>query len=58
MPSDKSRVLVRTSPEIKAALEKLAARQDRSVSYILNQAAIALLEQNGYMPKPAKRKAK
>lgn len=58
MTSKKSRILVRTQPETKAALEKLAADQDRSVSYIMDKVAVALLQQNGYLPKPTKRTKK
>lgn len=48
-------ILMRTDDALKAALEKLAADQDRSVSYILEKILIAHLREIGYLPTPKKR---
>ena len=44
---------VRVRPEIKEALEKAAADDDRSVSSLVERALLEWLTARGYMPKPA-----
>jgi hypothetical protein len=54
---EKCRILIRVQPETKAALEMVAAEQERSVSFLLDKIAVAWLQQHGHL-KAAKRKAK
>jgi hypothetical protein len=43
---------VRVQPEVKAALEKAAADDVRSVSSLIEKIAVEWLRERGYLPKP------
>ena len=40
----------RVEPHVKAAIEKVAAAQNRSVSYVVTQVMTEWLEANGHLP--------
>lgn len=51
MTSNKPRILIRTDDATKAALERAAAADQRSMSILAERLIVAWLRQNGYLPK-------
>lgn len=58
MTSKKPRILIRTDDATKAALEKAAAADQRSVSILAERVIAAWLRQNGYLPEPKSKRTK
>jgi len=56
-PARKTAILaLRVTPEVRAALDKAAARERRSVAGLAEFAIALGLEKEGYLPKPPKSK--
>jgi predicted HicB family RNase H-like nuclease len=55
MTTDKSPILFRVQPELRARLEKAARDQNRSLSNLVETAMTEWAQQNGYLPEPKKK---
>lgn len=56
MTTTKPPVFIRVEPKTKAAIEKAAADEQRSVSNLVERVMTEWLRHNGYLPERAKKK--